>query len=106
MDQAPLSTLDFLLAPLDPPMRRSGKGAGKRAPSKPHQLALLEADFLGRRITKEQRFREEMRLRRAQGLSGGLEAWVARERREELDLPLRACDREQITEQLEDMGTL
>jgi hypothetical protein len=30
-------------------------------------------------------------------------AWVARKRREAAELPLRQCDREQVTEQLEDL---
>jgi hypothetical protein len=34
------------------------------------------------------------------------EAWMARKRRERVGLPLRQCDLEQASEQLEDMGGL
>lgn len=50
------------------------------------------------------------RARRAKAkrepISPGLAAWVARKRRERDGLELRRCDREQVGEQLEDMGGL
>lgn len=39
-------------------------------------------------------------------ISHDLAAWVARKRRERSGLDLRPCDRDQIREQLEDMGGL
>jgi hypothetical protein len=36
-------------------------------------------------------------------ISPGLAAWVARKRRERVGLPLRRCDREQVSEQMEDL---